>query len=111
MLLQVSNMGGPMLLQVRTSRTNVIAGFEHPGAVGTNVIAVFELPGAVGINVIAGFEHPGAVRTNVIALFEHPVGTRCEESPTVNGTRWCKRTNSISQCYGILKVGGCSSIC
>ena len=72
MLLQVSNMGDQCYCSFRTWGTNVIAVFEHPGAVGTNVIAVFEHPGAVGTNVIAVFEHPGAMGTNVIAVFEHP---------------------------------------
>ena len=76
--MQVSNIEDQCYCRFRTLRTNVIAGFEHTGAVGTNVIAGFEHPGAVGTNVIAGFEHPGAVGTNTIAGFEHPaaVGIR-----------------------------------
>ena len=93
MLLQVSNIGD----QCYCRRTNAIAVFEHPGAVGTNAIALFEHRGLWG-PMLLHFPNIGAV------------GTKCEEHPTVNGTRWCKRTNSTFQCYGVLRVGGCFSI-
>ena len=117
-LLQISNIGdrcyctfrtsGPMLLHISNIRDQCYCTFRTSGALGTNATAPFEDRGlwgpmllhissmvGCGVQCYCTFRTLSAVRTN------------CEESPTVNGTRWCKRTDFVLQCCGILRVGGC----